>query len=76
VAGWSAALVQVGALGTVAIEGLPPTLRATFDHDPEIRALGWKVLAGLLVAIYGIASRTSLGDLATLARRFLPGGKG
>jgi hypothetical protein len=72
---WSAALVQLGALGTVAIEGLPPALRATFDRDPEIRSIGWKVLAGLLVTIYGIASKTSLGDLATLGRRFLPGGR-
>jgi hypothetical protein len=75
VVAWSAALVQLGSLGIIAIEGLPPSLRAAFDRDPEIRAIGWKVLAGLLVTIYGIASRTSLVDLATLARRFLPGGK-
>jgi hypothetical protein len=75
-----AGLVQLGALGVVAIEGLPPTLRATFDKEnpPEIRAIAWKILVGLLVTIYGIASRTSLSDLvglaATQARRFLPGG--
>jgi hypothetical protein len=65
---WSAALVQLGALVAV-IVSLPPTLAATFAGNP----LGWKVLAGLGAVTLGVAAPTSLRDLLTLARRYLPG---
>lgn len=64
---WSAALVQLGALVAV-IVSLPPTLAATFAGNP----LGWKVLAGLGAVTLGVAAPTSLRDLLTAARRFLP----